>query len=84
MLVLAMPVASARRVRHVCYLVNDPLVDWLYGLSGLPTPRTLGPRLRGFDAGGVKALPKGNERLIVEVIEHSRLPRLTLEADGSV
>ena len=84
MLVLAMLIAGARRVRHVCYLANDPLVERLCGLSRLPSLHTLGRWLRGFDAGGVKALLEVNERLVAEVIEHSGLPRLTLDVDGSV
>ena len=32
MLVLAMLMAGARRVRNVCYLTNDALVERLYGL----------------------------------------------------
>ena len=84
MLVLAMLIAGARRVRHVCYLANDPLVERLCGLSRLPSWHTLGRWLRGFDAGGVKALLEVNERLVAEVIDHSGLPRLTLDVDGSV
>ncbi len=84
MLVLAMLIAGAPRVRHVCYLADDPLVERLYGLSRLPSWHTLGRWLRGFDAGGVKALLEANERLVAEVIERSGLPRLTLGVDGSV
>ena len=84
MLVLAMLIAGARRVRHVCYLANDPLVERLCGLSRLPSWRTLGRWLRGFDAGGLKALLEVNERLVAKVIERSGLPRLTLDVDGSV
>ena len=83
-LVLAMLIAGARRVRHVCYLANDPLVERLCGLSRLPSWHTLGRWLRGFDAGGVKALLEVNERLVAEVIDHSGMPRLTLDVDGSV
>ena len=50
MLVLAMLMAGARRVRHVCYLANDPLVERLCGLSRLPSWHTLRRCLRGFDA----------------------------------
>ena len=36
MLVLAMLIAGAKRVRHVCYLADDPLAERLCGLSRLP------------------------------------------------
>ena len=84
MLVVAMLITGARRVRHVYYLANDPLVVRLCGLSRLPSWHTLGHWLLGFDAGGIKALLEMNERLVAGVIEHSGLSRLTLDVDGSV
>ena len=48
LLVLAMLMAGARRVRHVEYLRDDPLVERLCGLSRLLTWHTLGRWLRGF------------------------------------
>ena len=42
LLVLAMLMAGARRVRHVEYLQDDPLVERLCGLSRLLTWHTLG------------------------------------------
>ena len=81
---LSMLVAGARRVRHVCYLANDPLVERLCGLSRLPSWHTLGRFLRGFYAGGVMASLEVNERLVAQVIKHSGLPRLTLDVDSSV
>ena len=44
----------------------------------------LGRWLRGFDAGGVKALLEAGERLEAEVIQGSGFSRLTLHVDGSV
>ena len=84
LLVLAMLIAGARRVRHVGYLGGDPLVERLCGLGRLPSLHTLGRWLRGFDADGVKALLEVNERLVGAVIERSGLRRLTLDVDGSV
>ena len=84
LLVLAMLIAGARRVCHVSYLHGDPLVERLCGLGRLPSLHTLGRWLRGFDAGGVKALLEVNERLVGDVIERSGLRRLTLDVDGSV
>ena len=84
LLVLAMPVAGARRVRHLGYLDGDPLVERLCGLGRLPSWHTLGRWLRGFDAGGVKALLEVNERLVGDVIERGGLRRPALDVDGSV
>ena len=76
LLVLAMVIAGARRVRHVSFFHGDPLVERLCGLGRLPSLHTLGRWLRGFDAGGVKALLEVNERLVGDVIERSGLRRL--------
>ena len=59
-------------------------MERLCGLGRLPSLHTLGRWLRGFDAGGVKALLEINERLVRDVIERSGLRRLTLNVDGSV
>ena len=59
-------------------------MERLCGLTRLPSWHTLGRWLRRFDAGGVKALLEVNERLVAEVIDHSALPRLTLDVEGSV
>ena len=79
---LSMQVAGARRVRHVCYLAIDPLVERLCGLSRLPSWHTLGRWLRGFDAGGVKAVLEVNERLVraPSPREFFATSRLTLSA----
>ena len=60
------------------------MVERFCGLGQLPTFHTLERWLRGFDAGGVKALLEVNERLVGDVIERSGLRRLTLDVDGSV
>ena len=73
---LAMLISGARRLRHVGYLGGGPLVERLCGLGWLPSLHTLGRWLRGFDAGGAKALLEVNERLVGEVIERSGLRRL--------
>ena len=84
LLVLAMLIAGARRVRHVEYLRGDPLVERLCGLGRLPSLHTLGRWLRGFGATGVKALLEVNERPVGDVIERSGVRRLTLDVDGLV
>ena len=84
LLVLTMLITGARRVRHVAYLQDDPLVRRVCGLSRIPTWHTVGRWLRGFDDRGVAALLKVNERLVGEAVGRSGLRRLTLDVDGSV
>ena len=75
MLVLAMLIAGAQRVRHVCYLANDPLVERLCGLSRLPSWHTLGRCCADSMPAASRHSLKVNERLVAEVIDHSGLPR---------
>ena len=80
---LSMLVAGARRVRHVCYLANDPLVERPCGLSRLPSLHTLGRWLRGFDASGVKTLLEVNERLVAAVAQRQlKMPLLEPKHQG--
>lgn len=84
LLLLTLMITGGRRVRHVGYLENDPLVKRVCELKRMPMLHTLGRWLRAFDAQGVAALLGVNERLVGEVIERSTLRRLTVDVDGSV
>ena len=84
LLLLTLLITGGRRVRHVGYLEGDPVVKRVCGLARVPTLHTVGRWLRGFDDRGVEALLTVNERLVGEVIDRSRLRRLTLDVDGSV
>ena len=46
--VLGLLICGGRRLQHLLYLKEDPLVLRLAGLKRLPTPRTLGRWLRRF------------------------------------
>ncbi len=84
LLVLALLITGARRVRHIGYLETDPLVKRFCGIAQVPAPRTVGRWLGGFDHGGVEALLSLNEVLVGRVIRDSDVRRLTLDVDGSV
>ncbi len=84
LLVLAMLITGARRIRHLRYLQSDALVERFCGVRQLPTARTLGRWLSAFDSRGVEALLGLNERLTGQLIEASGARRLTLDVDGSV
>ena len=48
MVLLTLLIVGGRRVRHVSYLVGDPLVARLTGLKRLPAARTIGRWLAQF------------------------------------
>jgi len=84
LLVLTLLISGGRRVRHVEYLRSDPLVLRCCGLKRLPSGRTLGRWLSGFDAAGLTKLSDLNWLLALSVIREARIRRLTLDVDGTV
>ncbi len=84
LLVLGLLICGGRRMQHVLYLKEDPLVLRLAGLKRLPTPRTLGRWLRRFRLEHVDRLLRINDDLVADAIRHAGLRRLTLDVDGTV
>ncbi len=84
LLIVAMLLVGGRRLRHVEFLGDDPLVRRITGLRRVPSRRTLARRLvalRKIDLDEI-------DRLILvsaaDTIEGQTFPRLTLDIDGSV
>lgn len=84
LLVLTLLISGGRRVRHVEYLRSDPLVLRCCGLKRLPSGRTLGRWLSGFEEVGLSKLSDLNWLLALSVIRESKIRRLTLDVDGTV
>lgn len=84
LLLLALIVTGGRRLRHLKYLQQDPVVGRFCGLARMPTDRTVARWLAGFDAVHVDGLLKLNEEVAADVIRQLDLKRLTLDVDGSV
>lgn len=84
MLVLTLLISGGRRVRHLQYLEDDPVVSRFCGLSRLPTLRTMGRWLASFDGPRLEGLRAINNRLVANTLQGSRLKTLTVDVDGSV
>jgi hypothetical protein len=84
LLLVAMLLVGARRLLHVTYLQDDPLVRRFTGLARLPSDRTLGRTLARF---GYRVWPE-LDRLGIHVVRAAvaprRLSRATLDIDGTV
>jgi hypothetical protein len=84
LLVVAMLLIGARRLSHVGFLRDDPLVRRFSGLARLPSERTLGRTLARY---GYRVWPE-LDRLCVHVMRAAVVPRclsrVTLDVDGSV
>ena len=84
LLLLALFYVGARRVEHLKYLVGDPLVRRFCGLARLPTARTVTNWLRRFTHQTLRPLIRLNEEVVLDTLARLRLPRLTLDVDGTV
>lgn len=83
-LVLGLLICGGRRLQHLAYLREDPMVLRLAGLKRMPTPRTLGRWLRRFRTEHVERLLRVNDELVAEAIRQAGLRRLTLDVDGTI
>lgn len=84
LVVLALMISGGRRLRHLLYLADDPMVLRLCGLARLPTARTLGRWLGEFRSRHLARLQRVNALLVARAISGAQLRRLTIDVDGSV
>jgi hypothetical protein len=84
LLVMALFYVGARRLEHLQYLVGDPLVARFCGLARLPSSRTVSNWLKQFTQATLAPLVQLNHDLVVETLGAWRLPRLTIDVDGTV
>lgn len=73
---------GGRRLRHIGYLADDPLVQRLCGLSSLPSDRTASRWLGQFASDSLQALVSLNSEIVADKIKE--LARVTLDFDGTV
>jgi hypothetical protein len=84
LLILALLYAGARRLEHLQYLAGDPLVTRFCGLAQVPTARTVSNWLHRFTHEHLRPLVRLNHDLVTEAIAKLKLPRLTIDVDGTV
>jgi Transposase DDE domain group 1 len=84
LLIIGLFYVGARRLEHVQYLVGDPLVARFCGLARLPSSRTVSNWLKQFTQATLAPLIELNHDLVVETLGGWRLPRLTIDVDGTV
>jgi Transposase DDE domain group 1 len=84
LLVMALFYVGARRLEHLQYLVGDTLVARFCGLARLPAARTVSNWLKQFTQATLAPLVELNHDLVIETLGAWRLPRLTIDVDGTV
>jgi len=75
---------GARRLRHVSFLDDDPLVLRFAGLGRLPSQSTLGRFLKRFNYKRYTQLEKFSRELAWDSVSQLGFRRLTVDVDGSV
>jgi Transposase DDE domain group 1 len=84
LVVLALIISGGRRVHHILFVAEDPVVLRLCGLRRMPTPRSVGRWLAEFRVRHVTALQRVNALVAAKAIVRAGLRRLTIDVDGSV
>lgn len=83
-LLIGLLVVGGRRVDHVGYVADDPLVRRFCRLQVLPTARTVSRWLTQFTMTTVERLQALNAAVIAHVVPGLRLHTVTVDVDGVV
>ena len=81
---MALWTTGGRRLRHVAFLCDDPLVKRLCGLKNLPGDRSISRWLKQFTNDSLQALVSLNSEIVEGKLRELNLPRITLDFDGTV
>jgi hypothetical protein len=84
LLVVALFYVGARRLEHLRYLAGDPLIARFCGVARCPTAHTVSNWLKQFTQTTLAPLIQLNHDLVGEAITKLKLPRLTVDVDGTV
>ena len=84
LVIVVLLLAGGRRLDHLNYLCEDPLVKRFCGLLRLPRERSVARWLKRFTHKSLEAWVEINSQIVCAAIEKEKLGRLTLDIDGSV
>jgi len=84
LLILALFYVGARRLEHLRYVAGDPLISRFCGLARLPSARTVSHWLKQFTQTTLAPLIRLNHEIVTDAITRLKLPRLTIDVDGTV
>src|SRR5574342_3870 len=84
LVIIGLLLVGGRRLEHLGYISEDPLVKRFCALLRLPRERSVARWLKRFTHKSLQALVEINSQIVCEAIERERLGRLTVDVDGSV
>jgi len=83
-LLVGLLVIGGRRLEHVSYVANDPLMRRFCQLQVLPTARTVSRWLKQFTMRTVERLAALNTAVIAHLLPRLKLRTVTVDVDGVV
>lgn len=83
-LVIGLLLVGGRRLGHLAYLKDDPLVQRFCEMRVVPTARTVGRWLQGFTMPTVAALQAINSAVVTRVLATLGVRTWTIDVDGVV
>lgn len=83
-LLIGLLVVGGRRLEHIGYVADDPLMRRFCGLRVLPTARTVSRWLRQFTMKAVEGLAALNTAVIAHLLPSLELRTVTVDVDGVV
>jgi hypothetical protein len=83
-LVVGLLIVGAKRLRHLAFVGDDPLLQRFVGLLRVPTERSLGRALTRMGWRVWPALDRLSQQLVRAGVERLGLRRWTVDIDGSV
>jgi hypothetical protein len=83
-LLVALLVIGGRRLRHITFVHDDPLIQRFSGLRIVPTARTLSRWLKRFTMTTVTHLQALNAAVVARMLTILNLATLTVDIDGTV
>jgi len=84
MLLVGLLVIGGLRVSHLAFVGVDPILLRFAGLHCTPSDRTVVAWLKAFTPPALERLSDLIRDLVYDQVERSRLPRLTIDLDGTV
>jgi len=84
LVIVGLILVGGRRLDHLNYICEDPLMKRFCGLLRLPRERSVARWLKRFTHKSLEALVEINSQMVCEAIEKQKLGRLTIDIDGTV
>jgi Transposase DDE domain group 1 len=84
LVIVVLLLVGGRRLDHLSYVCEDPLVKRFCGLWRLPRQRSVARWLKRFTHDSLRALVELNSQMVFEAVKQQSVARLTIDIDGSV